>query len=59
MPWNQGLSIGENIFAWRTVELFLHFIAKRSRNYLVRRQSGKRFVRKTAVMLVTFPQVTL
>jgi hypothetical protein len=43
------LNIGDNIFAWGTAELFLRFIAKHSRDYLVRRQSGQRFAGKTAV----------
>jgi len=37
------LNIEENIFAWGNAELFLRFIAKHSRNYLVRKQSGKGF----------------
>jgi hypothetical protein len=43
------LNIGDNIFAWGNAELFLCFIAKHSHNYLVRKQSGKRFGGKKAV----------
>ena len=43
------LNIGENIFAWGNAELFLRFIAKHSRNYLLRKQSGKRLAEKTAI----------
>jgi hypothetical protein len=57
------LNIGENIFAWGNAELFLRFIAKHSRNYQVRKQSGKRFGGKNSgnalLCFLTFPQFTL